>query len=172
MKVAGSLPRTVIAEITSNPRAAAALESLAQQVDDTTTTTQQTIADTQALQDATFLTLSGNATLTAERVLTQGSGVSFRDADGRLTVSLDQTAVRTDGAYPVSLLVDGPTRLFAPQGGTLATQSNRETFQNKTLEKPLLSGIENYADDAAAGAGGVPVGGVYRTGSTLKVRAG
>jgi hypothetical protein len=30
--------------------------------------------------------------------------------------------------------------------------------------------ISDYADDAAAATGGVPVGGVYRTGSILKAR--
>lgn len=30
--------------------------------------------------------------------------------------------------------------------------------------------LTNYADDAAAATGGVPVGGLYRTGSALKVR--
>ena len=29
---------------------------------------------------------------------------------------------------------------------------------------------DEYADDATAAAGGVPVGGIYRTGSALKVR--
>lgn len=30
--------------------------------------------------------------------------------------------------------------------------------------------LTNYADDTAAAAGGVPVGGIYRTASALKVR--
>jgi hypothetical protein len=30
--------------------------------------------------------------------------------------------------------------------------------------------VDNYADDAAASAGGVPVGGIYRTASALKIR--
>lgn len=31
--------------------------------------------------------------------------------------------------------------------------------------------VPNYADDAAAAAAGIPVGGLYRTGTTVKVRA-
>lgn len=31
--------------------------------------------------------------------------------------------------------------------------------------------VPNYADDAAASAAGIPVGGLYRTGTTVKVRA-
>ena len=30
--------------------------------------------------------------------------------------------------------------------------------------------VDNYADDTAAAAGGVPLNGVYRTGSVLKIR--
>lgn len=31
--------------------------------------------------------------------------------------------------------------------------------------------VPNYADDAAAAAAGIPVGGLYRTGTVVKVRA-
>jgi len=30
--------------------------------------------------------------------------------------------------------------------------------------------VENFADDTAASAGGVPIGGLYRTGATVKCR--
>lgn len=30
--------------------------------------------------------------------------------------------------------------------------------------------LRNYVDDAAAAAGGIPVGGMYRTGATVKCR--
>lgn len=33
-----------------------------------------------------------------------------------------------------------------------------------------LSGLQNFADDAAAATGGVKVGGMYRNGSVLMVR--
>ena len=33
-----------------------------------------------------------------------------------------------------------------------------------------LSGLPNFANDAAAATGGVPVGGMYRNGSVLMVR--
>ncbi len=33
-----------------------------------------------------------------------------------------------------------------------------------------LDNLSDYVDDVAAAAGGVPVGGFYRTGSTIKVR--
>lgn len=34
----------------------------------------------------------------------------------------------------------------------------------------LVQGLSEYADDAAAAAGGIPVGGLYRTGSVVKIR--
>jgi hypothetical protein len=34
-----------------------------------------------------------------------------------------------------------------------------------------IGNVPAYADDAAAATGGVPVGGIYRTASALKVRA-
>lgn len=35
----------------------------------------------------------------------------------------------------------------------------------------LIASVPNYADDTAAGAGGIAVGGLYRTGSAVKIRA-
>lgn len=35
---------------------------------------------------------------------------------------------------------------------------------------PPVTGLVDYADDAAAAAGGVPVAGYYRTGSVVKIR--
>lgn len=49
-----------------------------------------------------------------------------------------------------------------PTGGTVVVGGNDLLI--------LAATIPNYADDAAAAVGGVPVGGLYRTGSILKVR--
>ena len=43
-------------------------------------------------------------------------------------------------------------------------------LNSPTLTTPSLAGLTDAADDAAAAGAGVPVGQVYRTGSTLKVR--
>lgn len=42
--------------------------------------------------------------------------------------------------------------------------------RNNGVILPIVSQSLDYADDTAAGAAGVPLGGVYRTGSTLKIR--
>lgn len=41
---------------------------------------------------------------------------------------------------------------------------------NTLINRTDWSALEDYADDTAAAAGGVPVNGLYRTGSTIKVR--
>lgn len=35
---------------------------------------------------------------------------------------------------------------------------------------PIVFDIEEFADDSAAETGGVPIGGIYRTGNNLKIR--
>lgn len=41
---------------------------------------------------------------------------------------------------------------------------------NALINRTNWGALEDYADDTAAAAGGVPVGGTYRTGSIIKVR--
>ena len=56
------------------------------------------------------------------------------------------------------------------EGVDLVSVSGTQTLTNKTLTTPLISGLADYADDAAAAGGSVPVGGLYRTASALKIR--
>jgi len=66
------------------------------------------------------------------------------------------------------------SRIFTTAGtsgdgnGTMTLDS--QTLQISAAVLLQLSEIDDYADDAAAATGGVSVGQVYRTGSTLKVR--
>jgi hypothetical protein len=64
--------------------------------------------------DATYLTLSANGSLSAERVLTAGSGIQFTDggANSTLTVAIDST---------------------------VATLTGSQTLTNKTLTSPAFS---------------------------------
>ena len=59
-----------------------------------------TIGASAAPTDATYLTLSLDATLSAERVLTAGYALDFTDAgaNGNLTVAMDTTEVSADGS--------------------------------------------------------------------------
>lgn len=59
--------------------------------------------------------------------------------------------------------------------GTDYTDSATKNFSVEALTQfilnaPLLGGIQEYADDAAAEAAGLEIGHVYRTGNVLKIR--
>lgn len=147
-----------------------AFEQQSQLVEENTAATQAAVAATDTLANAAYVTLSPNSELPNERVLQAGPGIS-------LVVSADAVAVRTssiiptiNGGFAATFTVSGPSNVALPLSGRLATTKNVETLANKTLAAPRFSGIGDYADDAAAAAGGVPVGGVYRTASVLKLR--
>lgn len=184
MGTADSLTRKELAEFLPNQRAIRAFEETFATVDENTGAAegaQQTadqaqqaadeaIAATNDIKAATFLTLSLDGTLTNERVLTAGNLIDFDDtgAGGALTVKVDKLSIA--GAFTLGLTLTANTALTLPTTGTLATLAGTETLSSKTLATPQLSGLGNYVDDAAAAAGGVPVGGVYRNASVLMVR--
>jgi len=156
-----TLPRDdLFAALNGNRRLVKAFEQQAQAVAETQQATTLNVEATQALQDATVLVLSPNATLTNERVLKLGDGISARDDGTYLTLSVDDRYAHVAGGFRVDLAAQGDTVVVLPLGGVLATLSGIETLANKTLTSALLVAPE-YADDAAAGAGGVPVGGLY-----------
>lgn len=191
MAVQNALTRQELSQFLPNQRAIRAFEETFQTVDSNTEgveTAQQAaeqaeqsaqgaqqaaddaIAATNSIKDATLLVLSADTTLTNERVLTAGNLIDFDDtgAGGTLTVKVDKLSII--GAFTLGFTLTGNSALTLPTSGTLATLAGVETLAGKTLAAPSLSGIGDYADDAAAAAGGVPVGGVYRTASALKVR--
>lgn len=171
MSVSDSLTRNVLSGLFPNdPRAVKAFEQLTFATDDTAALASSMAAATGALQDATFLTLSANDGAPNERVLKIGHGLASDDDGSFLTLSLGLGAAIVDGGYSVTLRSQGVTDLILPFSGTLATLDGQETLKAKTLAAPSLSGLGNYANDAGASAGGVPVGGMYRNGSVLQVR--
>lgn len=125
---------------------------------------------TQAIQDATVIVMSTNATFTNERVFTPEDGIEAEEDGNLVRVRLDGTAARVEGGYSVTLLTVAPTTLLLPATGHLSTVAGIETLTNKSLEKPKIGTWGNYTNDANAAAGGVPLGGVYRNGSALMVR--
>lgn len=62
---------------------------------------------------------------------------------------------------PVSIKGDG-------QSSTITHTADTHTFNGKIVSPTVLAA--NYANDAAAGVGGIPVGGIYHTSGTLKIR--
>lgn len=147
-----------------------AFEQQSQLVEQNTAATAAVVAATDTLANATYVTLSANAELPNERVLQAGLGIS-------LVVSGDAVVVRTsaivptiNGGFAATFTVSGVTNVALPLSGRLATTEGAEVLSNKTLATPRLSGLGDYANDAAAAAGGVPIGGVYRNASVLQVR--
>lgn len=152
-------------------RDARRFEALQQTVSETGVASAANVAATDALLDATLIVLSPNAELRGERVLVLGAGLAFDlTEDGKVGIVLGTETVRARGGYLVSLVAAGDSEVVVPLAGILATRENVEVLKNKTLDAPKLGGLGNYANDAAAAAGGVEVGGTYRNGSVVMVR--
>ena len=75
--------------------------------------------------------------------------------------------------------VEGADKLLGSDGTSGAdagktknyTVSALTTYVASTLTNPVkISSLTNAADDTAAASAGVPVNGLYRDGSTLKIR--
>lgn len=117
------------------------------------------VAETQALKDATVIVLSANGEFTNERVLEVGEGIAIEVTAAKVKLSVKDVA-RTE-RFRVTLIPEGDATLFLPLDGALLS-SIRPRVE--------ISTIGNYANDAAAAAGGVLVGEFYRNGSALMVR--
>ena len=78
-------------------------------------------------------------------------------------------------SYAADQTVEPLDKLIGSDGSTGADAGKTKNFtvaslRDFILDGPSLSGIVDAADDAAAATAGVVVGGVYRTGSILKIR--
>jgi hypothetical protein len=135
----------------NNPRVLAQFEALQRKVIEHEDTIGANVDATNALADATFVTLSANAELPNEYVFQVGEGLSL-DASGGVVALTLQAPVLT-GGFKVYMAAAGNSTLALPLFGTLAVE---EWFPGP------------YADDAAAAADGVAVGECYRktSGST------
>ena len=60
---------------------------------------------------------------------------------------------------------NGTMKLARESGQNIMTVDAAGTTSLRALAVP------NYADDATAASAGIPIGGLYRTGTTVKVRA-
>jgi hypothetical protein len=152
------------------PRLLRAFEAQSIAVEATADGLRTTATATENLQDATVIVLSPNGAFTNERQLVLGQGLSAVDDGARLTIRTSQSVPLVNGGFTVNFTVGGNAAILLPLTGTMATTEGVETLSGKTLAAPIVSGLGNYADDAAAASGGVPVGGMYRNGSHLMVR--
>ncbi len=83
------------------------------------------------------------------------------------------------GTYSNDATIDSADKLIGTDGTSGAdsgktknyTVSSLTTHIASNLSSPVkISGLSNAADDTAAATAGVPVNGLYRDGSVLKIR--
>lgn len=140
----------------NDKRMISAFEDMNAGAAETQAATTANVASTQALQDATVIVLSANAAFTNERILRLDPGLEVIVDDTYATIRLKDVTRSQD--HSVTLIAAGDTQLFVPLSGTLVA------FESAGAK------MGNYANDAAAAAGGVPVEGLYRNGSVVQVR--
>jgi hypothetical protein len=112
---------------------------------------------TQAIQDASVVTLGPNAAFNNERVLTPGDGVELDTSNPAIVLIKLLNLIVLNGGFQCVFNLAADTNLDLPVAGRLMTDA-------------VFAGLGNYANDAAASAGGVAVGSLYRNGSVLMVR--
>lgn len=137
----------------NNPKMVQAFMQLFQRVTATGEAITTGAASTQALADATVLTLSSNEALANERILAlDPSAFTFTDNGPGNTFALGLLyAIATTGGYRLTLNLDADTNVKLPVSGVIPSSS-----------------VGPYANDAAAAAGGVEIGDIYKvTGGTV-----
>ena len=166
-----SIPRDVLARALNNDqRAMSAFEQIAQGLETAEGTLVGQSEATDAIADATVITLSPNASFSNERVLRLGRGLRASDDGTYLTIRVNDDVPSVEGGFPVTLTAQADVDLVLPAVGILATQDQEETLYLKILHAPRLVSVPDYVDDAAAATGGIEIGQMYRTGNALKVR--
>lgn len=139
------ISRKDLAPVFTNPRTLVQFEEMQRAVAEHVDTIGANVEATNALADASFVTLSANTDLKNEFVLQVSDGLTLDAEAGVLRLTLQAPVVT--GGFAVHMTAMGETTLGLPLTGFLAT---REWFPGP------------YADDVAAAGGGVAVGECYR----------
>lgn len=163
--VNSALPRDLLAKyFGDDPRLVAAFEDQSVAV----LANSAAVGETAALKDATVIVLSANGEFTNERVLEWGEGIDVEVTDTAVILTVKDVALTQD--FKATLIPPAEVVLFLPADGTLVSDTEAALLSNKMLSAPRLADIPNFANDAAAAAGGVEVAQMYRNGSILMVR--
>ncbi len=152
-----TIPREVIARVFPVPRDTYAFERLTSRFGEVEANSTVAVASTNALADATFVTLSANAELPNERVLQFGTGLAGQLTDTTITLGLTNAVPRVTGGDRLTFEVTAQSVLEAPATGFLAT---REWVGARLSNVRAVSASDSYgADDylilANAGGGAV-----------------
>jgi hypothetical protein len=157
-----AIPRDLLAKyFGKDPRLVSAFEEQARTV---LQNTDDIVAATESLQDASVVTLSPNAAFGNEFILGNGDGTRIEPGPGAVTISVDDTVARSVGGK-VTFTAPGAVNLALPVSGTLVS----DTAPGR-LYRPSIAGLVAASSDSAAAAAGVPVLGVYHNGGALRIR--
>lgn len=138
-----------------DPRLVAAFEDQAAAVEANSTASQSAVEGTNAIKEASLVTLSENAEFTNERVLLDSDSIEREIGDGTLKLKVKDVVRSQD--FTVKLVPTGDSELGVPESGDLISSQKVTT-------------LGNFASDAAAAGGGVPIGGLYHNAGVLRVR--
>lgn len=117
-----TIPRDQIAKVFARPRDQAAFEKLVSRFGEVDAQTVLAVAATQALADASFVTLSPNAELPNERVLQLGEGLVADVDASTITLGLSEDAARVSGGFLATFVVEGEAMVVLPLTGRLTTR--------------------------------------------------
>ncbi len=163
------LTREEIAQVWPTRRTQQRFDLMQRSVAETGETVTANVEATQLIKEATYVTLSPNAELPNERVLNIGTGLAISADRDNVYLSVSSETVQSAGGFEITLTAQGDATLGVPLNGFLATTENAETLKNKTLDAPKFSGLNTYADDAAADAAGLASGTAYLVGRAIHV---
>lgn len=126
-----------------NPKAVIAFDEQQRQLGDIMVTSASNAEATTAIQDATVLTLSPNATFTNERVLQLDETLYANDDGQHLTLGV-RNPIKLNGGYRCTFNLIADTNLDLPASGQVLVDAGP------------------YADDTAAATDGIEIGQIYR----------
>lgn len=119
------------AALNGNRVLVAQFEDLAEQSDNTAETIGDVVQATDAASNASYVTLSPNASLSNEFLLTAGNGITIKIADGKATISV---RVRAQGGNVLFQVPVPNATLLLPSNGVLVSEEGTATLSNKTLD--------------------------------------
>lgn len=148
------IPRDVLARVFTNPRAMVAYERLQGTVSTVEDGTVANVEATNALRDASFLTLSPNAELPNEYVLGVGSGLALTPSDGAVHLSLTNNVARATGGFNITFVSSGDAVVGLPLSGVLVTAGNSQFLGVRNIAASGAVAGDDYLllVDATAGA--------------------